>query len=252
MRKRSPAKLNTNQPQHSKLNYFLAVILILTVFGAGGILFKVQQIKCLVDGQPNPELCEQLSFLKNKSLFFTRFDQTPLFLSTLVNEQGQVFEPLQIQKRLPDTLLISFLKKDPSYKIKIDQQTYIVNSQGYLAQDSNQFDLPLITMTEAYQNEISAEKIDLDLHQTITDYVEYFNQQELDYNDFKLNKKESSVTVNNTDYIFEDTMLPALTAMKVKLISDDLAKIKQDLTADQEIRVIDLRFDLPVVKIQES
>jgi hypothetical protein len=254
MRKRSAPLRKSPQVDKSKkklsLNFFLAIFFIAVIFSIAWFLVKIENINCFVDNQPDPQLCQSLGFLKNKSLFFTRFDQTPLFTSTLVNEQGQVFEPLKFEKKLPDTLIIYFHKQDPIYKLNFEENTFVVNSQGYLAEDSSQFNLPTVNLSDSYHTEIGSKKVATEFHELISNFIEYFNQQELIYNDFRLNKEQSVLRISGIDYIFEDETDAALLAVKIKLINNNLAEMKQDLEVGEEIESIDVRFNLPVVKLK--
>lgn len=254
MRKKSARKERSSSVNKSKkklnFNLFLAIFLIALLFCVTWFLLKINKIYCVVDGQEDAQFCQNLEFLHHKSLFFTRYDQTPLFTSTLVNDQGQVFEPLRLEKKLPDTLTVFFHKKNPVYKLSIGEDIYMVNSLGYLADDSNQFDLPTVYLSDVYLSRIDSKKLEIELHNLISNFIEYFNQQKLIYNEFSLNKEQSVLVVDGVDYIFEDTADPALLAAKIKIINNILSDIKQDLEIGEEIELINLRFNLPVIKLK--
>ncbi|GEM_PF-1936281 len=256
MKKRSAHYQNSSNLKKQKkklsLNFFLAILLIGLIFCITWFCFRIETVYCLVNDQSDPQFCQSLNFLKNQSLFFTRFDQTALYTSTLVNEQGQVFEPIKIEKKLPNTLIVYLYKQDPVYKLKFDNNSYVVNSQGFLAEDTGQFTLPTVDLSSSYTTEIESQQVATKLHQSITNLIEYFNQQELIYNDFSLNKEQSVLRVNGIDYIFEDETDPALLAVKIKLINNDLSEMKQSLKVEEEIDSIDVRFNLPVVNLKKE
>ncbi len=225
------------------------IVVLLSFFLLIGLAycFKIKNITCLVAGVADQEFCQQLFFLKNKSLFFTNFEQTPLFTSTLVNDQEQVFEPLELVKVLPDTVIINFKKEDPWYKLVINEQTFVVNSRGYLAPDSATFALPQVQLASDYQEQVKADKIDQDLHLLIYGLVHNFEQKSLAISNLTIDHDSSWMQLGKVKYLFEQDVSPALLAAQIKIIQDNLELVKQELNSESESLQVDLRFGLPVV-----
>lgn len=251
MKKKSSAvRKQTNDKFLSKKVYQLFGVLFFLLFIlVGSYFFQINHIICEIDNSSDPDFCHDLLFLKNQSLFFTNFEKTPLYTTTLINDRGQVLEPTNIIKRLPDTLIIFFQIEDPYYRLKLDEQTFIVNSGGYLASDDQSFLLPLVSLSEDYFSLIENDRLDPELHSLAYGFILSFSNQDLDYDRFYLNKAESEIILNEIKYIFEDETHPEILGLKIKLINDNLEAIHQASEGQDLVRTIDMRFDLPVVKL---
>ncbi len=203
----------------------------------------------MVDDQDSAELCQQLSSLKGKSLFFYNLDQSLLFEKILKNEKGQSFQVVKIKKKLPDHLIIHFKQQNPSYRLLVDNNVYLANQQNFISQNDQNFkDLVIVELSSDYHQHINPPKIKADLNQTIIRLVTALEKYELPVLSIKLNRAESKLKIRQGwQYLFDfSSFSPETLAQQVKLIETEL--ITQDFATP--VKYIDLRFKLPVVKTE--
>jgi hypothetical protein len=224
-------------------SFVLALVVI------GGYFLTIQELNIKSNPESRDTLYTQLDFLLGQSLFFTNLEKTPLFTTTLVNDKGQIFVPIQIQKKFPGTLIITFQEQDPLYRLLWQDNFYLVNSQHYLTADVAAFGLPTVEVSTAYQDKIHPEKIDASLNQQIQNFLQSFQTQQLEFDKFYLNQEESYIIFKGLRFIFEDNADPAVLAAKLKLIQLNLDQLVANMGS---IKAIDMRFDLPVVKTRDN
>lgn len=220
-------------------SFVLALVVI------GGYFLTIQELNIKSNPESRDTLYTQLDFLLGQSLFFTNLEKTPLFTTTLVNDKGQIFVPIKIQKKIPGTLIITFQEQDPLYRLLWQDNFYLVNSQHYLTADVAAFELPTVEVSTAYQDKIHPEKIDASLNQQIQNFLQSFQTQQLEFDKFYLNQEESYIIFKGLRFIFEDNADPAVLAAKLKLIQLNLDQLVSEIDS---IKTVDMRFDLPVVK----
>jgi hypothetical protein len=220
-------------------SFVLALVVI------GGYFLTIQELNIKSNPESRDTLYTQLDFLLGQSLFFTNLEKTPLFTTTLVNDKGQIFVPIKIQKKIPGTLIITFQEQDPLYRLLWQNNFYLVNSQHYLTADVAAFELPTVEVSTAYQDKIHPEKIDASLNQQIQNFLQSFQTQQLEFDKFYLNQEESYIIFKGLRFIFEDNADPAVLAAKLKLIQLNLDQLVSEIDS---IKTVDMRFDLPVVK----
>ncbi len=211
----------------------------------GGYFLPIQELEIKSNPESQDTLQTQLQFLLGQSLVFTNLEKTPLFTTTLTNDKGQIFVPTKIQKRLPGTLIITFEEQDPLYRLLWQDNLYLVNSQHYLTADVAAFELPTVEVSPAYQDKIHPERIDAIFNQQIQNFLQSFQDQQLEFDKFYMDQKESYITFNGLQFIFEDNTDAAVLAAKLKLIQLNLDQLTTNIGP---ITTVDLRFDLPVVK----
>ncbi len=222
----------------------VCLLLVIASILAVYYFFRITQIEAVVDGERFPELEKQLSFLKGQSLFFTNYEKTPLFTSTLKNEQGQIFEPQRLEKDLPNKLLIYFSLQDPLYRLSWDRGSFLVNSRHFLAEDSPEFDLPVVELSNKYADQIKADKIDPNLNYLIQDLIANLNRAQIKPSQIYLDKSDSFLIHEEIKFVFEDQIDKSVLAAKLQVIEVNLENLK-NLTGG--IDFIDMRFDLPVL-----
>jgi hypothetical protein len=222
---------------------------VLALVVIGGYFLTIQELEIRSNPESRDTLYAQLDFLLGQSLFFTNLEKTPLFTTTLVNDKGQIFVPIQIQKKFPGTLIITFQEQDPLYRLLWQDNFYLVNSQHYLTADVAAFGLPTVEVSTAYQDKIHPEKIDASLNQQIQNFLQSFQTQQLEFDKFYLNQEESYIIFKGLRFIFEDNADPAVLAAKLKLIQLNLDQLVANMGS---IKAIDMRFDLPVVKTRDN
>lgn len=225
-----------------QLSLFLLLVIasVLAVY----YFFRITQIEAIVDGEPYEKLANQLSSLKGRSLFFTNYEQTPIFTSTLKNEQGQIFEPQRLEKELPNKLIVYFSLQDPLYRLSWDQELYLVNSRHFLAEDSPEFDLPVVELSDEYADQIKGDKINSNLNHIIQNLIANLKQVQIQPSKIYLDKSDSFIIFKGTKFVFEDGFDKSVLAAKIKIIEVNLDNLKN---ISGGINFIDMRFDLPVL-----
>ncbi len=224
----------------------LSLLLIAIVLS----LPRIKKLECLVDNQQDDDFCSQLLFLENKSLFFTNFEKTPLFQQVLVNDLGQVFLPVNIQKRLPSTLLITLSKEDPLYRISFEDKTFLVNSMDFLAEDSQQFAVPNIQLSQDYAGCIDDKKLDPALNIRINELTKALKSAGLSFDEIIFDKQNSSLQINGFKFIFSDDENLAFLVSRINLILSDAKSVESQIPDDKKLKEIDMRFDLPIVRFE--
>lgn len=213
------------------------------------IIPRVRNIECLVDGHSDQDICTQLSFLKNKSLFFTNLEKTALYEQVLLNKVGQVFLPIKVQKKLPQTLMITLSREDPLYRLSFQNEVFLVNSKNFLAEDSDQFDLPSIHLTDLYINNINGKKLDSTLNIKISKLTSDLSEANLIFEKIEFDGQNSSLRVNGIKFIFSDDNIELLVP-KVSSILNDFQNVESQIPENQQLEEIDMRFDLPIVRFK--
>ncbi|MEA2056262.1 MAG: hypothetical protein U9O78_00895 [Patescibacteria group bacterium] len=206
---------------------------------------RIESITCLVEGKSQADICQQLDSIKNKSLFFFNFDQADFRKKILKNEKGQSFAVLNVEKKLPNKLIIHFDQQDPSYRLLIGNDVYLVNQSNYVSQNDEYFkDLVLVELVENSVNKVTSPKIDSNFNQLMIKLIVELQKLEIEPQLIKINGPESIVKLNNNFiFLFDcNEYEPLILAQKIKLIFANL-----DISQFEQIESIDLRFNLPVV-----
>lgn len=241
---------NHNQVRKNMLVKFLRGLLPLVFTVTILSLPRIKKIECLVDGQLDDDLCSQLFFLENRSLFFTNFDKTPLFQQVLINDLGQVFLPVRIQKKLPNTLKITLSKEDPLYRISFEDQTFLVNSMNFLAEDTGQFVVPNIQLSKNYSDNIHGKKLDPTLNIRINELTTDLKLTGLNFDQILFDKQNSHMQINGYKFIFSDDETLNFLVSRINLILSDTKNIESQIPGDKKLKEIDMRFDLPIVRFE--
>ncbi len=237
---------------NKRINFSKNYLIFFLSFGSLlllAIIPRIKKIECLVDGHSNQDICVQLSDLKNKSLFFTNLEETDLFEQVLINKVGQVFLPIKVQKKLPQTLIITFSKEDPLYRLSFQDEVFLVNSKNFLVEDSNQFNLPSIHLTDFYTDNISGKILDSTLNMKISKLTSDLSESNLIFERIEFDGQNSSLKVNGVKFIFSDDNLELL-VLKVGSILNDFQNIESQIPENQQLEEIDMRFDLPIVRFK--
>ncbi len=222
----------------------IVVVLVSMTLFVLTFAFRIKQVKVEgVAAQQFPQ--QQLKFLHNKSLFFTNFEKTPLFTNPIKNEQGQIFIPKKISKKLPSTIIIRFQQEDPLYRLQWRDETYLINSNDFLGQDDDSFDLTLVSVSSNYDHLIKGDKLDSQLNSNIQLLLKYLERNDLHPKEIFLDQHQSYLQVDQTRFIFEDEADFSVLTAKMKTIVANLDYIREQVPDYNEI---DLRFDLPVVE----
>lgn len=206
--KRNSIKKN---PSSIKKVFFILLLLLLFFFFLTYKFFKINIIKCEQNSQPcNSETLDKLQHLYHSSLFFTDFDKT-----------FSQFEDYQINKKLPNTLIIK-LSKTSSHYYQLDENSFIsTTKQETLDKKLNEKINNLFNQLDKY--EISYEKISLKKNIFII-FLTNDVRSLIDLNDIKNGTYKLSQILKNIE----------------------LKEI------DTAIKEIDTRFKMPVLKTKHT
>ncbi len=241
------SKLKESLSLSSRANNLFLVGILLAIFVAISAVLRIENIECVVDDQSDQNFCQQLDFLKGRSLFFTNFEATPLYQQILTNESGQVFMPVDVSRVLPKKIVIIFIREDPLYRLQINDQVFLVNSRHYLAEDTAQFDLPQVRVSEEYNSLLAQEKIDPEMSRQFYQLVDTLEQLSVRFDYIYFDKEESYVLVNEVKYLFSDQDDLYELAVKIYNILGDFSTVANAVTDGSTVTAIDMRFDSPLV-----
>jgi hypothetical protein len=221
---------------------FSGLIVIGLIFFAW--LLRIKTIKCLVSEESEPQFCQKLSFLEEESLFFTNLEQTDLYKINLSSDQGLVYIPVQAEA--------------PWYLLHWADKQYLVNSLHQLTAVTTpdtklNSDLIEIELAIIYENKIDEknQQLDAQLNKQNYDLIQALARHEVKYQRLVIDGSQSYLLDNDIKYIFEFELGDFnKLAIKAKIIQGNLTVIEQDPRSTQDIEVIDLRFDLPIVNPQ--
>lgn len=231
---------------------FISAFVLILLMGLVAYSLKVKQIECLVENVSDQVFCQQISFLKDESFFFRNFEQTPLYQQVLTNEIGQVYMPISIRRKLPGTLLIEFIREDPLYRLILeDEQVYIVNSMDILVPDSKEFKLTDVTFTNDYSHFINNGKIDEALSKKIHTLIERLSQEAIKIERIEFNQHQSLIVTDKLSFLFSDEDDYVALAKKVGYIMNDLVTVQTAVPEDSTMSLIDMRYDLPIVRLDK-
>lgn len=229
--------------------YAAAGLLLIAGIFAGSYFLRINQVTAVVDGELDTGLSASLDFLHHKSLFYTNLEQTALFSETLKNDQGQIYIPQSIEKKISGELIIYFTQEDPLYRLLWEEKLYSVNSKNFLAEDSPDYGLLTVTLSSDYQDQIHDNQINYQLNQTIQNLIQALEDREIQPEEIILDSTESYLIYAGNKYIFEEQAEKQLMALKISIIHSNLNDL--DLPAGA-INFIDLRFDLPVINSSQQ
>lgn len=243
------AKSKTKQPRSRLVTafgylYWLLIVIAIIYFLVD--VWRIESVQCLAEGQEVDEICEQLSTLENSSLFFTNLQQSVLFKNTLKNKQGQVFQPVNWKKILPNRLIITFKKEDPEYFLVTKQGQYLVNDQHSLTAADSEFDLKVVEVSAVYSELIHDQnRIDPNLNQNILSLIAELDKTDAKWEKIILDQQHSQIAFDNYVYIFGFEQLePKRMAIQIQLLEETIA----DTFLPEQVKEVDLRFELPVIR----
>jgi hypothetical protein len=203
--------LKNNSKLLNSLSLIIAGLFSLSLILVNKTFFTVKKIDCQQNNQPClPATLDKLTHLYNQSLFFTNFNKT----------LSQFFD-YQINKKLPDTLVLKLENVQAHY--------YRLNEESIfeIAQE---------------------ESLDKNLNQQINDLTTGLTQAEIKYQNIKI-KKDVFIILLETNYrVLIDKNDVSNGVYKLNQILKNI-ELKEIDTAIQEI---DTRFKMPVLKTKQT
>lgn len=205
----------TTSIEKNKLNKakpLLFLFVFCSLFFLTNSFFSIKKIECHSQNpQCSAQTIEKISKLKNKSLFFSDFDQI----------SGQ-FSEIKIQKKLPDTLLVTLKEENRDYFSLIGSE---IKKADYGNHDPQITELANLLISELEQAQLNFNKIEF-INQVL---IVYFENRGSEYRAL-IDKQDISTGV----YRLKTTL--------------DHIDIKEQV--DASIKEVDTRFKLPVLKTQ--
>ena len=230
------------------------LLIPLIIFVAMGLILsflRVSTVSCLVEGAEDPDFCKQMSFLTNESFLFSNLEHSPLFQQVLTNDVGQVYMPISITRKLPGTVIIEFVREDPLYRLFIEDEVFIVNSMDILVPDSEQFSLVDVVLSKDYLQYLNNGKINGELSRKISELVNQLLFREIKVKRIEFNLEESLIVTDLANFLFSDDDDYFSLAVRVGYILNDLATVQAAVPDDSSVSLIDMRYDLPIVRLDK-
>jgi len=226
-------------------------ILPFLIFGLVFILllrfvFVFRQINCSLE-QVSLEtgVCEQINqHFRGKSLFFTDLENDSFWDDLLADQNySQVYQYASIKKSLSGQADLMLLAKLPDYRLIFGQERYLLNQNNKLKNDQVSLVLPSIEfvgelslsngyLDENYHYKFLSLASALSKYQIETEKILWQNDQEI-----HLFLKEIEVLLDDQkDFAYQIERLSVV------------LKQEESRSLLEEKRILDMRFNLPVLK----
>lgn len=231
------------------LRGFVVIILIGVAIFAGKMVissFSVKNIECQLDQQTCPEsLTNSLTVLHGKPLFFTNYQ-------SILQEQ-RVPLPVtltQVKKHLPNTLNLEFSSQNLAYMIQTNEGTIAVSTTGVLFKDTTVLPPTTIEVKPELSSVLDPNHaIQAPIHTAFLELVTTLEKSDLPV------KHISWVDKDTINLIMNDGQLNAVVDQKNPRVAIEKLELiikSQEYQAVQEnVQEIDLRFDLPVLRMRQ-
>ena len=224
-------------------------LLILTIFL--GLLFRfvlvARHVECFLPGATlEAGVCEKINTaLKGSSLFFTDWEQSPVWENLLDSQEySQAYQYQDISKSLSGLVTLTLVAKMPDYRLVTSQGSYLLNQSNKLRND--RADLSLLSIqAELSPQSLTAGYLDDKLHQQFFLLAQALNQYGFTNSQVEwLSDQEIKIKINNLVILLDNQEDFVYQVDRLRAILDD-QEFKALLGTG---RVLDLRFNLPVLK----
>lgn len=208
--------------------------------------FKIGTLECRLDTHECPPVVlSALDPVIGRSLFFS--DLRPYFTHQPVLAQYQV---VKTQKKLPQTLTVSLISYPTTYQLHFmdTDTTYIVNAQRQLSQEVVP-ELVTITTSLAESELVDAGHLGADVHLFSSTLVRALAESELYPTELEL-EDQSTVRIG-----LKGGINGIISNKSIQQQVTQLAFIEKNfdlMTIDQGIKVVDVRYTLPVLRTTET
>lgn len=243
------------------MKYALALILCLTfiilIVWSHAQIFRVQEITCETSSQ---ESCPEY-FFKELNDFYDQslFTIQPKELGKSSSIAGSGFQIISYHKKLPNKIHLTIRSEKPLFTIENGGQDVLVSEYGRVITSPNQTSVPkVIIEPTAYNGGLDGSSQSIIQNNTLSDpfksvlttLVEQFNALDSNIVLKKINWKNSqeiALELQSNIIILTDVETYDQVAEKTKLI------LQSEAVEDEipEIREIDLRLDLPVLRTSQ-
>ncbi len=223
-------------------NLTLLVILSFVTFK----FFQIKDIKCIDQVDNTLSNCNVYADLYNRSLFFVTKKNQVLNKSYLDEKKAQIYQADKLKKIFPHQLIIYVRKLEIVYKIKNQDQVFLVNQEGLILEDKPTVFAPIINYDNGNQLFEIGKQMDVKLHEYIIELLDLFNNNQIKFQDIRFKSAQIiEVTLENEyEVIFLKSQNPELIIKKLQLILNNISTFP----IDKQITEIDLRFNLPILR----
>lgn len=204
----------------------------------------IKQVECSLDGQNCPQGLEQVV----QSLVGTSFLFAPLekYLQT---PAAQLYQLNEMKKIWPAKVEVSFNLKNATYDLQLaDETQYVVADTGFAQQITNHPSLTKIT-NRYWTKPVMTQQVNPDLHQLAIRLKNNLEKNKISCRDIIIHHPDKIELVLKPDLraMAEQNQLETqLTRLAIVLSELDLNAV------DINIKEIDLRFKLPVLRTYQS
>lgn len=209
--------------------------------------FVIEKIDCIDLQTDQMFACDHFDDLKNKSLFFTNFDQQDSFKQVVYDQaNNKIYQIIDYKKELPDKLIVFLSERQLAYRIKIENQAdYLVNVEGRVKENDPQFQLPEASISVNWQDEILVDdQINPQLHHFTYSLLEALKKIEYVKVNFETNEEIKIFLKGSRVAILDYDADPKLAIIKLEMVLNEV-----DFESfETEVKEIDLRFKMPVLR----
>lgn len=240
-------KKNKNHKKNLKL--ILRIASLFLVFGLFVIaylylprLIIIREVECKSQFGPCNEI---VNYNINQVVGINMKDANRLINDYLTS--NVLVKEYKTEFRAPDVLLINIIEKKPNYALKVDEDKFLlIDSEGYVIALDESTNLPFIEVNNMWE---VAEKVDDDILFALDLVYEVNNSLEISKAEIVEDRLE--VTLENSILVlFPLEGDKNLLAGSLSLILSRLNKEEGETRIEdvQEVEIIDLRFNNPVIK----
>ena len=223
------------------------IIFFLVFFISLRFLFLVKIVDCQIDdGFLEPGICQKIEgSWKNKSLFFTDFAEDDIWSDLAVSQEyGQSYQLQELERVLPNKLLIKLSRRLPSYRLKLSDQSYLLSQNNILKKD--QSDLDVLTIETEMSDLIDKNTLRESYHQKFFSFIQAINDNEIEVKRI-LWKDKTEIILETENYLKVILDEEEDFNYQMKRLSAVLTDPSLEETL-KENKSLDLRFKLPVLK----
>jgi hypothetical protein len=230
---------------------FLLTVFLLISLGAWLHLshfFTVKNISCsVVEGACPDYIQAEFNSYKGKSIFFTDFWKA----GQQISQFAPSFQLSAVNKRMPNTVEIVFTSAKPVYQLLMkNNQLWIVDEVGTIIADQADPQLPTISsqLGDDFSLQIN-ERLPTELHQGILSLLDGLAKHRIEY------AKLSLTSGNEISIELTDGKKVLILISDVPLAMEKLNFLLNDFnfaTIKEPIKVVDLRFQHPVLRSTEN
>lgn len=232
----------------TSLRFVLSLLGLLIGIVILGFCFKVKNISCVIDQteQNNLKVCQQLqSLVGSRLLFRDLLIDKSVLAATVINETGEVFSIDKVATALDGKIIFYLSQTKPLYRFSLDGNSRIFTTDGKNRADDSTIAIPTIVDDQSLmKNDFNR------YHDFIANFLMTLtvNQSPIKQIVILAANKIKLVVTDYPTFVLDSAQDPKVQAKKFAVIYQQLKPKEIDLA----IQEIDLRFELPVLKTNES